>query len=57
MIRSAPNHLMLVVGIHPQDLSSEKVDEFKKSLVDYFSTGGGSSAKVTSLYYQKIVKR
>ncbi|CAH1115940.1 unnamed protein product [Phaedon cochleariae] len=57
MVRSASDQLMLVVGLHPQDLNAEELDAFKKDLIDYFSTGGGKEAKVTSLYYQKIVKK
>lgn len=57
MVRSAPNQLMLVVGIHPQNLSDEELNDFKKNLVDFFSSGDGKDAKVTSLYYQKIVKK
>ncbi|XP_057665970.1 tRNA (uracil-5-)-methyltransferase homolog A [Diorhabda carinulata] len=57
MVRSAPNQLMLVVGIHPQNLTDEELDEFKKNLIDFFSVGDGKEANVTSLYYQKIVKK
>lgn len=48
---------MLIVGIHPQDLSDEHLAEFKQSLVQYFSEGQGKQANVTSLYYQKMVKK
>lgn len=57
MVRSAPGFLMLVVGMHPQDLSEDNLNEFKKSMIDYFSNGDGKSANVTSLYYQKMVKK
>uniref|UniRef100_A0A6P7GQ24 tRNA (uracil(54)-C(5))-methyltransferase n=1 Tax=Diabrotica virgifera virgifera TaxID=50390 RepID=A0A6P7GQ24_DIAVI len=57
MARSAPNQLMLVVGIHPQDLDEEKLNKFKQDLVEFFSKGDGKDANVTSLYYQKIVKK
>ncbi|RZC38967.1 tRNA (uracil-5-)-methyltransferase -like A, partial [Asbolus verrucosus] len=56
-VRTAQNQLMLVVGIHPQNLSEEKVKEFKDSLINYFTEGAGKEAKVTSLYYQKIMKK
>ncbi|KAJ8923060.1 hypothetical protein NQ315_001609 [Exocentrus adspersus] len=36
MVRAALNQLMVVVGIHPQDLSEEEVASFKTSLVDFF---------------------
>lgn len=57
MARSAPSSLMLVIGIHPQDLSEEELSKFKQNLIDYFSDGNGKSANVTSLYYQKMVKK
>ncbi|XP_044252549.1 tRNA (uracil-5-)-methyltransferase homolog A [Tribolium madens] len=56
-IRTAQNQIMLVVGIHPQDLSQEKLSVFKNSLINYFTEGAGKEAKITSLYYQKIVKK
>lgn len=55
--RSAQNTLMLIIGIHPQDLSEEQISKFKESLVEFFSAGNGKSANVTSLYYQKMVKK
>lgn len=55
--RSAQNALMLIIGIHPQDLSEEQISKFKESLVEYFSVGKGQGANVTSLYYQKMVKK
>lgn len=57
MVRSAPGYLMLVVGMHPQNLSEDDLNKFKKSLIDFFSNGEGKSAKITSLYYQKMVKK
>ncbi|XP_049817346.1 tRNA (uracil-5-)-methyltransferase homolog A isoform X2 [Aethina tumida] len=55
--RSAPEQLMLVVGIHPQNLSKDKLEQFKKGLIEFFANGDGKVAKVTSLYYQAIVKK
>lgn len=56
-VRSATNQLMLIVGIHPQSLSEEQLTQFKKNLVSYFFEGPGKAANVTSLYYQKIIKK
>uniref|UniRef100_A0A1Y1LUL4 tRNA (uracil(54)-C(5))-methyltransferase n=3 Tax=Photinus pyralis TaxID=7054 RepID=A0A1Y1LUL4_PHOPY len=56
-VRCAPQQLMLVVGIHPQSLPEEKLAECKNELVDYFFQGPGKCANVTSLYYQKIIKK
>ncbi|CAH0564921.1 unnamed protein product [Brassicogethes aeneus] len=56
-VRRAKDQLMLVVGIHPQDLSEEKLKTFKEHLVEFFTNGPGKEANVTSLYYQAIVKK
>ncbi|ENN76561.1 hypothetical protein D910_08348, partial [Dendroctonus ponderosae] len=56
-VRTAPEQLMVIVGIHPQKLPSEKIAEFKEKLIEFFSKGPGKDAKVTSLYYEEIVKR
>lgn len=57
MMRTANDQLMVVVGIHPQDLSQEKLTEFKNDLVEFFKNGPGTDAGVTSLYYQAITKK
>lgn len=51
------NQLMLIVGIHPQNLTDNELVDFKKKLVEYFSQGSGKEIKVTSLYYQTMKKR
>lgn len=56
-MRIAGNQLMLVIGIHPQDLSEEKLAHFKQELVEFFKEGTGKEAGVTSLYYQSIRKK
>lgn len=48
---------MLIVGIHPQNLSKADVDKFKSDLKEFFSEGEGRDACVTSLYYQEIRKK
>lgn len=54
---STSDELMLVVGVHPQKLTAERLEALKKELVSFFTEGEGKEAKVTSLYYQVIVKR
>lgn len=49
--------LMVIVGIHPQDLSAEKLDELKSQLKDFFESGNGAEARVTSLYFQIMRKK
>lgn len=56
-VRAASEQLMVVVGIHPQTLSAEQVETFKRELVQFFSQGAGKEAQVTSLYYEEIVKK
>ncbi|KYQ52037.1 tRNA (uracil-5-)-methyltransferase like protein A [Trachymyrmex zeteki] len=51
------NHLMLIVGIHPQNLSSNELDMLKSQLKIFFETGKGVDAHVTSLYFQTIDKK
>lgn len=49
--------VMVVVGIHPQTLSSEKLEELKLQLKAFFETGKGVEARVTSLYFQLMTKK
>ncbi|KAG5310506.1 PREDICTED: tRNA (uracil-5-)-methyltransferase homolog A-like [Acromyrmex echinatior] len=51
------NHLMLIVGIHPQNLNSNELDMLKSQLKIFFETGKGVDAHVTSLYFQTIDKK
>lgn len=56
-VRIAKGQLMMVACIHPQDLTESQLNDFKTELKDYFSTGLGKDANVTSLYYQRLTKR
>ncbi|XP_054290417.1 tRNA (uracil-5-)-methyltransferase homolog A-like [Macrosteles quadrilineatus] len=51
------DQLMLVVGIHPQQMTNEEKESFKEGLKDFFTAGEGRALNVTSLYYQEITKR
>ncbi|KYN05343.1 tRNA (uracil-5-)-methyltransferase like protein A [Cyphomyrmex costatus] len=51
------NHLMLIIGIHPQNLSNNELDTLKSQLKIFFETGKGADAHVTSLYFQTIDKK
>ncbi|XP_076167441.1 tRNA (uracil-5-)-methyltransferase homolog A [Ptiloglossa arizonensis] len=51
------NDIMVIVGMHPQDLSSEKLEELRTQLRDFFETGNGVVAHVTSLYFQIMNKK
>ncbi|KAI4486330.1 hypothetical protein M0802_012349 [Mischocyttarus mexicanus] len=48
------NQLMLIVGINPQDLSNEKLEELQKMLKEFFEVSKGSGVDVTSLYFQTM---
>lgn len=49
--------LMLIVGIHPQQLTDTQLGDIKQQLKDLFSTGDGAELNITSLYFQKIEKK
>ncbi|KAK2581834.1 hypothetical protein KPH14_002300 [Odynerus spinipes] len=51
------NHLMLIVGIHPQDLSIERLKELQDQLKEFFESGKGSKVNVTSLYFQTMEQK
>lgn len=45
---------MLIVGINPQDLATEKLKELQNQLKEFFESGKGSTIDVTSLYFQTM---
>ncbi|XP_076290388.1 tRNA (uracil-5-)-methyltransferase homolog A [Lasioglossum baleicum] len=49
--------MMVIVGIHPQDLTQEQLDELKLQLKDLFETGKGLEAGITSLHFQIMNKK
>uniref|UniRef100_A0A1B6D834 tRNA (uracil(54)-C(5))-methyltransferase n=2 Tax=Clastoptera arizonana TaxID=38151 RepID=A0A1B6D834_9HEMI len=51
------NELMLIVGMHPQELSNDELTTIKKELIDFFSNQEGQVLEVTSLYFQIIKKK
>ncbi|XP_043671012.1 tRNA (uracil-5-)-methyltransferase homolog A-like isoform X1 [Vespula pensylvanica] len=48
------DQLMLIVGINPQDLATEKLKELQNQLKEFFESGKGSTIDVTSLYFQTM---
>lgn len=54
---SATNQLMLVIGVCPQKLTAQRLEELKKDLTLFFSEGEGKEADVTSLYYHTLVRK
>lgn len=49
--------LMLIIGIHPQNLTEEEKEKLQKSFVELFTEGAGKVLNVTSIYYEEIQKR
>lgn len=51
------NHLMLIIGVHPQNLSSDDLNKLKDELRNFFENGKGKEANVTSLYFQILDRK
>ncbi|XP_051153093.1 tRNA (uracil-5-)-methyltransferase homolog A [Leptopilina boulardi] len=51
------NHLMLIIGVHPQNLSSDDLNKLKDELKNFFENGKGKEANVTSLYFQILDRK
>ncbi|XP_026761767.1 tRNA (uracil-5-)-methyltransferase homolog A [Galleria mellonella] len=49
--------IMLIVFMHPQDLSEEQLENIKKQLIDHFSTQEANACGIKSLYFQLITKK
>ncbi|KAJ2949238.1 hypothetical protein O0L34_g6188 [Tuta absoluta] len=49
--------IMLVVSMHPQELTTEQLAKIKKDLVEHFSSEQAVSCGIKSLYFELCVKR
>lgn len=49
--------LMLIIGIHPQEMKNEEKEKFQKDFVSFFTEGEGGVLNATSIYYEEIQKR
>lgn len=49
--------LMFIIAIHPQDMSSEKLEDLRIQLKEFFENGKGAQAGVTSLYFQTLDRK
>ncbi|XP_045448001.1 tRNA (uracil-5-)-methyltransferase homolog A [Melitaea cinxia] len=49
--------LMLIIAMHPQDLSSKQLEELSEQLVEHFSSEEAVACGVKSLYFEVIRKR
>ncbi|KAK3919611.1 tRNA (uracil-5-)-methyltransferase-like protein A [Frankliniella fusca] len=50
-IGTATGELLLVAGMHPQDLKDDELQHVKEKFVKYFSEGPGSNCNVNSLHF------
>ncbi|XP_045772412.1 tRNA (uracil-5-)-methyltransferase homolog A [Maniola jurtina] len=49
--------LMLIIAMHPQNLTAEELEELKKKLIDYFSSEESVACNIKSLYFELLTKR
>ncbi|XP_052741414.1 tRNA (uracil-5-)-methyltransferase homolog B isoform X2 [Bicyclus anynana] len=49
--------LMLIISMHPQDLTTEKLEELKKNLIEHFSTEESVACCIKSLYFELLTKK
>lgn len=49
--------LMMIIGIHPQEMKDEEKEKLQKDIVSFFTEGEGGALNVTSMYYEEIQKR
>lgn len=54
---SRTDQLMLIVAIHPQDMTESQLTELKDKIRKFFDSKDGAAARVTSLYFQTITRR
>lgn len=48
---------MMIIGIHPQELTKEEKEKIQTDFVAFFTEGDGKVLNVTSIYYEEIHKR
>lgn len=49
--------MMMIVGIHPQNMTESEKGKFQNDIVKFFTEEEGKCLEVTSLYYEEIEKR
>ncbi|XP_039441518.1 tRNA (uracil-5-)-methyltransferase homolog A [Culex pipiens pallens] len=53
---NATGQVMVVIGIHPQELGEEKLSELRSSLVSWFTSEKAKEIGISSIYFQTIEK-
>ncbi|KAK9503996.1 hypothetical protein O3M35_010444 [Rhynocoris fuscipes] len=56
-VGTVTNQLMVIVGFHPQELSSEELKSIKDEVKIFFTEGDGSTLNVNSLYFHLNKRR
>lgn len=51
------DELMLIVGVHPQKLTTDELDQLQKDIVEFFTEKEGKELEVKSLYYEDFGQR
>lgn len=54
---NATNELMVIIGIHPQDMSQEQIQVFQKDVVEFVTQNEGKTLGITSLFYLSMPKK
>lgn len=49
--------LMMIIGIHPQEMKDEEKEKLQSDFVKFFTEGDGKELGATSIYYEEIEKR
>lgn len=49
--------VMLIVVMHPQNLTEEEIDQVKRDLIDHFNSEGAVACGIKSLYFQLVIKK
>nr|CAI5864693.1 unnamed protein product [Callosobruchus analis] len=57
IVRSAKDQLVLLISQHPSGIPPQERERFEKTCIEYFTSGPGKSAGVTSLYSHLERKR
>lgn len=54
---SATGEVMVVVGIHPQSLNEEELQELKTTLIECFTSEKANEIGISSIYFERMEKR
>lgn len=49
--------MMIIIGIHPQEMTEEEKEKFQKSFVEFITNESSIDFNIVSIYYEEIGKR